>query len=140
MVGIDLSCMTGFILEKQRRSLEPSTHAPNACSLKTLCLGYCGQGPRLDPTKGRHRNSGPLTLSTTPLNLALRGSHFFPTTPCPVPMIISTRSLYLNFCPLYSANFSAPPLDNITKVGGGIGGGDTRSWSWKGERSHSGTW
>ncbi len=111
--GKHLSCMTGFNLEKKRGSLEPRTHAPKAWILNTLCLGNCGHGPRLDPTTGRHKKSGPLTVSTTPLNLAFRGSQFFPTSPCPVPIMTSTRSLNLNFCPLCSANNSAPQLDNF---------------------------
>ncbi len=125
--GKHLSCMTGFNLEKKRGSLEPRTHASKAWILNTLCLGNCGHGPRLDPTKGRHRNSGPLTVSTTPLNLAFKGSHFFPTTPCPVPIMTSTRSLYLHFCPLCSANNSAPPLDNFTQGLSGRGRADTGS-------------
>jgi hypothetical protein len=51
------------------------------------------------------------------LNLALRGSLFLPTTPCAVPIITSTRSSYLNFCPLYSAKKLEPntpsPLGTI---------------------------
>jgi hypothetical protein len=108
----------------------PSTHDPNACRRKTLCRGYWGQGPRLDPTKGRHKNSGPRTVSTTPLNLALMGSHFFPTTPCPVPMITSTRSSYLNFCPLYIANNSPP---NPGEGTGSRRGGGRVSGTWMGE-------
>ncbi len=86
----------------------------------TLCLGYCGQGPREEPTKGRHKNSSPLTVSTTPLKRALSGSAFNPGTPTPVPMMTSTRSLCLNFCSLYSANTSTPkpcpPLTNMLNI------------------------
>ncbi len=80
-------------------------HAPNALSLNTLCRGYCGQGPRVEPTNNRHKNSIPLSVSTTRLNLAFRGSHFFPAIPCPVPMITSTRSLYV-ILKILSLNFT----------------------------------
>ncbi len=44
-----------------------------------------------------------------------------------MPTITSTRSLYLNFCPLYSAKNSDPntpsPLDTLKGEGGGDGRG-----------------
>jgi hypothetical protein len=81
------SCIAGFNFEKKRVSLEPSTHAPNALSLNTLCRGYCGQRPRAEPTKGRHKNSGPLIVFTNPLNLALTGSHFCQQHQVPSPRL-----------------------------------------------------